>query len=122
MRGLPRDETAEPVSRDQILRRERGQGQGNIHFLYSDHDEQECQPYPFDPYSRIICDDHTPPCELSVSFYRPVFHGMYTVHQEVELLLVRNNRTAVVYTTFIPCCYRYTYSVVVPGVITLKNT
>ena len=30
MRGLPRDETAEPVSRDQILRRERGRR--NIHF------------------------------------------------------------------------------------------
>ena len=33
MRRLPREGTAEPVSRDQILRREREQG--NIHFLCS---------------------------------------------------------------------------------------
>ena len=47
MSRLTRDETAEPVSRDQIFRRERGQG--NIHFLSSaDHDEQDWQPYPVD--------------------------------------------------------------------------
>ena len=51
------DGTAEPVSRDQILRRERRQG--NIHFpCLADH-EQDWQPYPVDPYSAIICDDHT---------------------------------------------------------------
>ena len=49
MSRLTRDGTAEPVSRDQILRHERGQG--NIHFLCSaDHDEQDWQPYPVDPY------------------------------------------------------------------------
>ena len=53
---LTRDGTAEPVSRDQILRRERGQG--NIHFPRSADHEQDCQPYPVDPYSDI-CDDHT---------------------------------------------------------------
>ena len=37
------------VSRDQILRRERGQG--NIHFPCSADHEQEWQPYPVDPYS-----------------------------------------------------------------------
>ena len=50
------DGTAEPVSRDQILRRERRQR--NIHFPYysADH-EQDWQPYPVDLYS-TICYDH----------------------------------------------------------------
>ena len=43
------DGTAEPVSRDQILRRERGQG--NIHFPCSADHVQDQQPYPVDPYS-----------------------------------------------------------------------
>ena len=47
---LTREGTAEPVSRDQILRRERGQG--NIHFRCSADHEQDWQPYPVDPYSR----------------------------------------------------------------------
>ena len=56
MSRLTRDGTAEPFSRDQILRRE--QGQGNIHFpCLADH-VQNWQP------SRLvltlaICDDHT---------------------------------------------------------------
>ena len=45
---------AEPVSRDQILRRERGQG--NIHFLCSADHEQDWQPCPVDPYSCYMCD------------------------------------------------------------------
>ena len=58
MSRLARDGTAEePVSRDQILRYVRGQG--NIHFpCLADH-EQDRQPYPVDPYSAIMCDDHT---------------------------------------------------------------
>ena len=51
---LTRDETAEPVSRDQILRHVRGQG--NIHFPCSADHEQDWQPYPVDPYS-ATCDD-----------------------------------------------------------------
>ena len=51
MSGLTRDWTAEPVSRDQILRRERGQG--NIHFPFSADHEQDWQPYMVDPYSGI---------------------------------------------------------------------
>ena len=43
-----RDGTAEPVSRDQILRRERGQG-NNIFPCSADH-EQDWQPYPVGPY------------------------------------------------------------------------
>ena len=56
MGRLTRDGTAEPVSRDQILRHARGQG--NIHFPCSADHEQDWQPYPVDPYS-AICDDHT---------------------------------------------------------------
>ena len=49
-------DAAEPVSRDQILRRVRGQG--NLHFPCSADHEQDWQPYPVDPYSAIR-DDHT---------------------------------------------------------------
>ena len=56
MSRLTRDGTAEPVSRDQILRLARGQG--NIHFPCSADHEQDWQPCPVDPYS-AICDDHT---------------------------------------------------------------
>ena len=55
MSRLTRDGTAEPVSRDQILRHARGQG--NIRFPCSADHEQDWQPYPIDPYS-AICDDH----------------------------------------------------------------
>ena len=55
MSRLTRDGTAEPVSRDQILRHTRGQG--NVHFPCSADHEQDWQPYPVDPYSSI-CDDH----------------------------------------------------------------
>ena len=56
MSRLKRDGTAEPVSQDQILRRE--QGQRNEYFPCSADHEQDWQPYPVDPYS-AICDDHT---------------------------------------------------------------
>ena len=48
MSRLTRDGTAELVSRDQILRRERGQG--NIMFLCSADYKQDWQPYPADPH------------------------------------------------------------------------
>ena len=56
MSRLTRDGTAETVSRDQIIRHERGQG--NIHFPCSAYHEQDWQPYPVDPYSCYMC-DHT---------------------------------------------------------------
>ena len=56
MSRLARDGTAEPVSRDQILRHVRGQG--NNPFPCSADHEQDWQPYPVDPYS-AICDYHT---------------------------------------------------------------
>ena len=49
MSRLTRDGTAEPVSRNQILRRERGQ-ENNI-FPCSANHVQDWQPYPVDPYS-----------------------------------------------------------------------
>ena len=58
MSRLARDGTAEPVSRDQILRRERGEG--NIKFPCSADHVQDWQPYPVDPCSccTMLC-DHT---------------------------------------------------------------
>ena len=49
MSGLTREGTVETVSRDQILRRNREQG--NIHFLCSADHEQDWQPYQAHPYS-----------------------------------------------------------------------
>ena len=56
MSRLTRDGIAEPVSRDQTLRHERGQG--NIHFYCSADHVKDWQPYPVDPYSCYMC-DHT---------------------------------------------------------------
>ena len=56
MSRLTRDGTAEPVSRDQILRRERGQE--SIIFPCSADHVQDWQPYPVDLYSWYVC-DHT---------------------------------------------------------------
>ena len=45
---MTRDGTAEPVSRDQILRR--GRGQGKHHFPWLADHGQNSQPYHVDPY------------------------------------------------------------------------
>ena len=50
MSRLARDRTAEPVSRDQILRPEREQGSICINFPCSADHVQDWQPYPVDPY------------------------------------------------------------------------
>ena len=63
MSRLTRDGTAEPVSRDQILRHVRGQR--NIHFPCSADHEQDWQPYPIDPYSAI--------CELFVCMHAFIY-------------------------------------------------
>ena len=52
MNRLTRDGTAEPVSRDQILR-DAG-GQVNVHFPCSADHEQDCQLYPVDPYTPYV--------------------------------------------------------------------
>ena len=57
MSRLTPDGTAQSVSRDQILRREPGQGQTNS--SCSADLEQSWQPYLVDPYSAKISDDHT---------------------------------------------------------------
>ena len=54
MSRLTRDGTAETVSRDRILRHERGQG--NIHFPCSADHEQDWQPYR--TFATYMC-DHT---------------------------------------------------------------
>ena len=54
MSRLTRDGTADPVSRDQILSRERGQV--NFHFPCSTDHKQDWQPYPVDPNSCYMCD------------------------------------------------------------------
>ena len=55
MSRLTWDGIAEPVSRDQILGREHGQG-NNIHFPCSADHEQDWQPYyPVDPCSCNMC-------------------------------------------------------------------
>ena len=51
-----RDGTAEPVSRDEIFRRKRGQGKN--HFPRSVEHDQDWQPYPVDLYSAESA-DHT---------------------------------------------------------------
>ena len=51
-----KDSAVPSVSRDQILRHARGQG--NIIYPCSAYHEQDWQPYPVDPYSAIR-DDHT---------------------------------------------------------------
>ena len=51
MSRLTRDGTAKPVSRDQILRRIRGQEY--IHLPCSADHEQDWQPYLADPYSAV---------------------------------------------------------------------
>ena len=59
MSKLTRDGTAEPVSRDQIPRRERGRGNFPIIFPCSADHEQDGQPYTVDPSLAIYDDDHT---------------------------------------------------------------
>ena len=56
MSSLTRDGTAEPVSLDQILRRERGQGKINFPCsVDQDKEEEDWQPYPVNPYTLAIC-------------------------------------------------------------------
>ena len=78
MSRLTRDGTvtAEPVSRDEILRHERERG--NIHFSYSADHVQDWQPYPVDPYSCYMC-DHTYILVLGTVFDL-IFRLLYTFY------------------------------------------
>ena len=53
---MTRDRTAEPVSRDHIVGRERGHGEAYFPCL-ADH-ERKWQPYPVDLYSAKSADIH----------------------------------------------------------------
>ena len=77
MSRLTRDGTAKPVSRDQILRRERGQG--NIHSLCSADHEQVWQSYPVDAYS----DGFTFILFLYIQQYRHIC-TTYTMNAAIE--------------------------------------
>ena len=74
MSRLTRGGTAEPISRDQILRRERGQG--NLNFLCSADHEQDWQPYPVDRYSCFMY-DHTYIRAHSLIFVFSHFQSIY---------------------------------------------
>ena len=60
MIGLARDRRAEPVSIDQVLRRERGQDRGKwkIHFPCSAYHKKDWHLYSVDAQSAEL-DDHT---------------------------------------------------------------
>ena len=62
MNRLTQDGTAEPFSRDQILRHVRGQGNTRFPCL-TDH-ERDWQPYPVGPYSAI----NSRSCELRIDY------------------------------------------------------
>ena len=57
MSRLTRDGTTEHVSRDQVPRGERGQG--NINFTCLADHEQDWQPYPVAPYAYLCVAIHT---------------------------------------------------------------
>ena len=69
---MTRDGTVESISRDQILRRERGQGKIQYLWFLAVH-EQDWQPYPVDPYS-AISNDHT---------YILADDGIYILHAAI---------------------------------------
>ena len=71
---MTRDGTAEPVSRDQIFRRERGQG--NIRFPCSADHEQDWQPYPADPLLLLYV----------MTIYTPILY-CYKSHNRVVMMV-----------------------------------
>ena len=68
MSGLTRGGTAEPVSRDQMFRRERGQGK--LYFPCSDDHVQDWQPYPVDPYYSCYMCDRTLPFRFVTTVFK----------------------------------------------------
>ena len=93
MSRLTRDGTAEPVSRDQILRHERGQG--NIHFPCSADHEQDWQLYSVDPYS----------CYMYVWLY------IHTYYHGVKLAAkVTKTPQYAIFISHISTCARHTNS------------
>ena len=85
MSSLTREGTDEPVLRDQILRRERGQG--NIQFPCSADPVQNWQPYPVDPYFCYMCDHTYMQVTEWNNFLTPLFpHIHFLVHTINDLI------------------------------------
>ena len=75
--------TAEPVSRDKTLRRERGRG----YFQFpcsADHHEQDWQPYPVYP-SLAKCDEHNTYYIIPKQRHRHTWDNLYITHIYVVL-------------------------------------
>ena len=84
MSRLTRDGTAEPVSRDQIFRHERGQG--NIQFpCLADH-VQDWQPDPVDPYSCYMCDHSKSSTTININNNKTLLTQTLTlVYREITI-------------------------------------
>ena len=88
MSRLTRDGTAEPVSRDQILRHVRGQL--NIHFSCSADHEYDWQPYPVNPYSAL---DHVMTIHIHTSYILSILWRctvQYYVQLSFEIVCVNS--------------------------------
>ena len=106
MSRLTRDGTAEPVSRDQILRH--AQGQGNIHLIpcSADH-EQVWQPYPVDPY--YVMTTHTiHACNL-INIHTYILHIESSLDRLINSVdrsyfgsKLRQSRLRVIFNTYTP--------------------
>ena len=83
MSGPARDGTAEHVSRDQILRSERGQGE--IRFPYSADHEQNLQPYPVDSYFAICDAIHTYIHDDTYIYMYRGFYGGSVLNNEQDI-------------------------------------
>ena len=96
MNRLTRDGTAEPVSRDQIIKHIRGQG--NIHFPCSADHEQDWQPYPVDPYSAIYY-------VITMHTYIPSGKNPFKCHEEVLFLqpMIPPRRFDIFFTCCVGC-------------------
>ena len=91
---------AEPVSRDQILRRERGRG--NTHLRCSADHVQDWQPYTVHPYSCYVC-DHT--YNLNIS---PPDWGMLRRSRCVSSdFSYKNHRIVKLISNRASCCWKY---------------
>ena len=92
MSRLTRDGTAEPVSRDQILRRERGQG--NINFPCSADHVHDWQPYPVDLSLAICVTIHTYIANAPKVFQRVMSLAFAKFGKESGLLLYMDDVVA----------------------------
>ena len=100
MSRLTRDRTAETVSRDQILRHERGQG--NIHFRCSADHEQDWQPYPIDPYScyMVLRNAAVRYAYNSLMFWNfPISNLSLAIHTIIETVDIMRYQVQYTYTT-----------------------